>query len=373
VLIGIDAQPLAREKSGVGYYTEQLIRALEMVDGQNEYVLFSTNDFDPPFSDSTRFRKRITPYVWSYAWMQVGQPFQILKERLDLYHGPNFVAPLAAPCPTLITIHDLSSFIMREKHRWMNNLIQRLLVPSSARRSRAIIAVSEATRNDIMRILGIPAHKIRVIPEGVEGIFEPVTDDESRNHIRCKLGLPQKYILFVGTLEPRKNIPTLLEAYARLIRSGDTEHRLVLAGGHGWGSDAIPQKMRSLGIEANVKFTGYVAREDMSALYSMADLFVYPSLYEGFGLPPLEAMACGTPTIVSDGSSLSSVVADAGLRVDPLDIAGLAEAMRRVLLDETLRRDLIEKGKKRAKCYSWETTARETLALYQEVVSARAF
>ena len=367
--IGIDAQPLTKEKSGVGYYTEQLIRALEIVEGKNEYVLFSTRDFASPFSDSTRFHKRITPHVWGYAWMQIGQPIQISREGLDLYHGPNFVAPLAAPCPTVITIHDLSSFIMRESHRWMNNIIQRVLVPSSARRSRAIIAVSETTRNDVVRILSIPVQKIRVIPEAVDGIFEPVADNEARSRVLSKFGLPQKYILFVGTLEPRKNIPSLLEAYARLIHSGDIEHRLVLAGGKGWGGDAIYQKMRSLKIEAQVIFTGYVAREDMPALYSMADLFVYPSLYEGFGLPPLEAMACGTPTIVSDGSSLSSVVADAGLKVDPLDVSGLAEALRRVLLDKGLRRDLIKRGKKRVKCYSWEAAARETLALYQEVVS----
>jgi len=370
VRIGIDAQPLGGEKSGVGYYTEQLIRALEIVERKNEYVLFSTRDFDLPLSDATRFRKRITPYVWGYAWMQVGQPVQILRERLDVYHGPNFVVPLAAPCPTVVTVHDLSSFIMREKHRWMNNVIQRVLVPPSARRSRAIIAVSETTRNDVVRILGVPERKIRVIPEAVDRIFEPVEDNVSRDRVLRKLGLPQKYILFLGTLEPRKNIPTLMEAYARLIHSGDIDHWLVLAGGQGWGGDAIQQKMRSLGIEAHVKFTGYVDREDMPALYSMADVFVYPSLYEGFGLPPLEAMACGIPTIVSDGSSLNSVVADAGLKIDPLNVSSLADAMRRVLFDQSLRRELVHRGKKRVQCYSWEATARETLALYQEVVSA---
>jgi len=369
VRIGIDAQPLSREKSGVGYYTEQLIRALEMVEGRNEYVLFSDRDFDAPFSDASRFHKRITPYIWGYAWMQVGQPVQISRERLDLYHGPNFVAPLAAPCPTVITIHDLSSFVMRKNHRLMNNIVQRVLLPPSARRSRAVIAVSEATRDDAARILGVPPGKIRVIPEAVDEIFKPVEDGAERSRVSRKLGLPKKYILFVGTLEPRKNVPTLLEAYERLIRAGDIEHGLVLAGGRGWGGDVIARKIRSLGLEAHVKLTGYVAREDMPALYSMADLFVYPSLYEGFGLPPLEAMACGTPAVVSDGSSLKSVVADGGLRVDPTNVSGLAEAVRRVLVDENLRKDLIERGMKRARCFSWAAAARETLALYQEVVS----
>ncbi len=369
--IGIDALPLAGEKSGVGYYTEQLIRALERIEDKNEYTLFSTRDFDSPFSDPGRFRKRIMPHVWGYAWMQVGQPFQIAKERLDLYHGPNFVVPLVAPCPTVITIHDLSSFILRKTHKWTNNMIQRVLVPPSARRSRAIIAVSEATRNDVVRIMGINEAKIHVIPEAVDEIFSPVVDNEIRSRVLRNLGLPKKFILFVGTLEPRKNIPALLEAYAHLIRNADIEHQLVLAGGQGWGGESIHQKVRSLGIEANVKFTGYVAREDLPALYSMADSFVYPSLYEGFGLPPLEAMACGTPIIVSDGSSLSSVVAEAGIRVDPKDISALAQAMRRVLLDERLREDLIEKGMERIKCFSWEATARETLALYQEVASSK--
>ncbi|MBW2308153.1 MAG: glycosyltransferase family 4 protein [Deltaproteobacteria bacterium] len=369
--IGMDALPLSGEKSGVGYYTEQLLRALERVEGKNEYVLFSTRDFDSPFSDSSRFRKRIAPLLLGYAWMQVGQPVQIAKERLDLYHGPNFVVPLAAPCPTVITIHDLSSFILRKTHKWTNNLIQRVLVPPSARRSRLIIAVSDATRSDVVRILGIHEEKIRVIPEAVDGIFSPVADNESRRRVMRRLGLPEKFILFVGTLEPRKNIPTLLEAFAYLIRRGDIKHQLVLAGVQGWGGRSIQKKVRFLGIEERVKFTGYVAREDLPMLYSMADSFVYPSLYEGFGLPPLEAMACGTPVIVSDGSALSSVVAEAGIRVDPNDVHGLAQAMRNVLMDKRLRSDLIKRGMERVKCFSWDATARETLALYEEAAFSR--
>jgi glycosyltransferase involved in cell wall biosynthesis len=243
-------------------------------------------------------------------------------------------------------------------------------MPRFLRRAAAIIAVSENTRRDVTRLMGIPAEKIVVIHEGVNPAYHGAIAAGEVARVRQKYHLPARYLLFLGTLEPRKNIGVLLEAYHALLARDDSVPRLVVAGRKGWLFEPVFQKVEALGLGERVSFTDWVPEADTPALVAGAEVFVYPSLYEGFGLPPLEAMACGTPVITSTASSLPEVVGDGGLLVDPHDAAGLAQALERLLADDALRADLRGRALARARQFTWEAAARQTLAVYAQVLSA---
>jgi glycosyltransferase involved in cell wall biosynthesis len=244
-------------------------------------------------------------------------------------------------------------------------------VPTSVRRADVVLADSECTRADAIDLLGVdPAH-VQVIYPGVEQRFRPVQDTNALDAVRSRYRLPARFVLGLGTLQPRKNFERLIEAYARLKEEAGSEVNLVIAGGAGWMYEGIFGRVQELGVQDAVCFPGYVADEDLPALYTLAELFVFPSLYEGFGLPPLEAMACGTPVVTSSASSLPEVVGDAALMVDPLDVAALAEAIQRVLSDTDLRNGMIRQGQEQARCFTWSGAAQKLLGLYERIVSSR--
>jgi glycosyltransferase involved in cell wall biosynthesis len=238
----------------------------------------------------------------------------------------------------------------------------------TVRHAEAVIAVSESTKRDALQLFGLPQEKVIAIPNGVDDRMKSIQDHGAIEALRQRYDLPKKMLLFLGTLEPRKNILTLLEAYALLRQRPTVSHELVIAGGQGWYYEEIYQAVERLGLEGSVRFPGYVPDEELPLWYNAADLFVYPSLYEGFGLPPLEAMACGTPVVVANTSSLPEVVGDAGLMVDPHDPQALAEAIYSVLSNPVRHQRLAEAGQARARNFSWRTTAKKTAALYHRVL-----
>jgi glycosyltransferase involved in cell wall biosynthesis len=239
------------------------------------------------------------------------------------------------------------------------------MVPRFLQRADAIIAVSEHTRRDVTRLMGIPADRMTVIHGGVDQAFRPIEARAELERVRAEYDLPLRFVLFFGTLEPRKNLVTLLEAYAALLQEDPALAPLVVAGRKGWRYQESLRRIRDRGLTERVVLTDWVRDEDVPALLNLAQVLVFPSRYEGFGLPPLEAMACGTPVISSNAASLPEVVGDAGVLVEPLDAAALAAALRRVLQDEALRRELRAKGLRQASRFTWERAARETLAVYE--------
>lgn len=297
-------------------------------------------------------------------WEQAVLPFQLVKEGIDLIHSLAFVQPLFSSCPGVVTIYDLSFLLFSEGFNPWKRLYLRYMTPYSARRARRVIALSRSTKSDLSRFFRIPVKKIEVIPCGVNPRFRPLNGNLI-SRFRQRHRLPERMILFVGTIEQRKNVSLLLEAYAQIKK--DIPHALVLAGAKGWGADGILAQAEELGL-ADVIFAGYVEQEELPLWYNAADLLAYPSLYEGFGLPPLEAMASGTPVLASDTSSLPEVVGDAGILVDPQNADEIARAMLKVLRDKGLQGEMRRRGLERAKRFTWQGAAEETVKLYEEAM-----
>jgi len=265
-----------------------------------------------------------------------------------------------------MTIYDLTFMLLPGFHTRETQSFSKA-IRRYVERSDCIIAISEQTKRDIVEHLGIPADRIRVTLLAADERYRVIDDRGVIEPVLTKYGIASEYILYAGTLEPRKNVPALVRAFHALKRERHIPHRLVLAGKKGWLYDEIFAEVSTLGLDADVIFTGYVPDEDLPLLYNGASLFVYPSLYEGFGLPPLEAMACGCPVITSDISSLPEVVGDAGVMINPRSCDDLAGAIARVLEDSNLAGIMRAKGLARAATFSWDRCARETVAIYRDV------
>jgi glycosyltransferase involved in cell wall biosynthesis len=289
---------------------------------------------------------------------------ELVTGAVDIFHSPDFVLPPLHRARTLVTVHDLS-FIRYPECADVNlRAYLNKVVPRSVHRADLVLADSQNTKDDLVELLGVEANKIEVIYPGVEERFRPIEDQTVLEQVRRRYNLPPRFILGLGTLQPRKNFATLVEAFADL-RFAICDLRLVIAGGKGWLYDEIFVAVERLGLEEQVVFPGFVADEDLPALYNLAELFVFPSLYEGFGMPPLEAMACGTPVVTSNASSLPEVVGEAGLIVEATDTRALAEAMKRVLEDNALREGMIAKGLEQARKFTWEKSVSKLLSLYE--------
>jgi glycosyltransferase involved in cell wall biosynthesis len=282
----------------------------------------------------------------------------------DLLFVPAHVLPLVRPRRAVVTIHDLGYLSFPQSHTRRQRLELQLSTAWNARAAARIIAVSQATRDDLVRHYRVPAGKIAVVHHGVEPRFRPTPDPAAP----ARYGLPARYLLYLGTLQPRKNLERLLQAYAGLPGEAPP---LVLAGARGWYFTRIAAAIAALGLAGRVLLPGYIADDDVPALLTAATALVYPSLYEGFGLPALEAMACGTPVIAANSSSLPEVVGTAGLLVDQLQVDEIAAAMQRLLADEALRGTLSRQGRERAALFSWDRCARETLSVLEEALAGR--
>lgn len=370
--IGLNAHLLSLTKTyrgaGINWYIYNLLLNLPRVDEENRYTAFlGDKRFSAPLPLTLRFSHLPTesPPVRIF-WEQVVQPFVLRWEGIDLLHSLAFVSPLVSPYPTVVTIYDLSFLLFPKSLRGLKRFYLSLFTRISARRARRVIAISKSTKKDIVRLFEIPSEKVDVIYCGVDEAFQSLSEDQVAD-FRRKRGLPERFIFFVGTLEPRKNVTTLIEAYSSLVTRYPSL-KLVIGGAKGWFYEDIFAKVERLGLQGEVLFPGHIPRTELPLWYNVAELFVYPSLYEGFGLSPLEAMACGTPAIASNTSSLPEVMGEAGILVDPLDVEALAGAMSRVLSDKALRQAMGEQGLIRAKGFSWSRTAHETVEVYQRAM-----
>ena len=365
--IGIDARLVYYSHAGIGQYILRLVEALARIDisGDQLVLLQSRKDHTP--LDHDRQFSRVSLWTPSHHRLeQVSMRFEISRLHLDLLHSPDFIPPFWRNCRSVITVHDLAfllypHFLTNEAARYYGQIDQ------AVRHTDHIIAVSESTRRDTINLLGVPERKITVIYEGANPIYCPMDKEVARRHVQDMYGLGEPYILFVSTIEPRKNLPGLLQAFRKLRDDYKRPETLVLAGGRGWLSEEVYDTIDRLNLNEHVRLLGRVPSEHLVYLYNAAQTLVHPSFYEGFGLPPLEAMHCGTPTIVSNVSALPEVVGDAALLVDPNDIDGLTVAMWRVLTDDQLRASLVEKGLKRAQTFSLERAAQQTLEVYHRV------
>jgi glycosyltransferase involved in cell wall biosynthesis len=367
--VALDAIPLVAAKTGIGHYTDALAEWLARVHEDHQYELLSPFDFafDSHNGKPANLSKHFFPVRSVFRkWWLVGLPAMLQISPVDVFHGTNYCIPVFAPCPTVVTIHDMSLFAQSNTHESANVTRGKRRMPIMARRASLIIAPSEWTKREITKHLGARPEKIRVIYEAAREKMEPRLPSEYRS-VLDKHRIRTPYLLYVGTIEPRKNLITLIRAYHELLKTTPHRPQLVLCGGRGWLFDEVFKLVEELKLQDQIRFTDYVEDVDLPALYSGAEVFVYPSLYEGFGLPPLEAMACGTPVITSNVSSLPEVVGQAGLMHDPNDFSALTAGIVRLLGDADAREHFKHAGLKQSSSFSWERAARETQSVYDEV------
>jgi glycosyltransferase involved in cell wall biosynthesis/O-antigen ligase len=307
------------------------------------------------------------------VWMQAVLPWQLARLGADVCHFTNSVASWRTPCPAIVTIHDTTLWLFPALHPRRRLLSMRPLIPPVARRAKAIIAVSESAKADIVRILKVPAHRVHVVYEAAAACFQPLDGDGKLASVRQQYQLPEQFVLHVGTIEPRKNLVRLLEAYSQLGSRGNHSHHLVLVGSRGWkdADTAVFKAVERLGLGDMVHVLGYVPTEQLVALYNLADCLAFPSLYEGFGLPVVEAMACGTPVVASRRGALPEIAASAAEYVDPTDVDSIAEGLLRVLSDSDRQAALRQAGRARAAHFSWTVAAAQTRRVY-DVVTAES-
>ena len=374
--VGINGQLLSvaqtYRSAGVSGYIRQLLLHLPAVAPDLQLHAFLPDQpFTPPAGlqvyHSTRWDTRRP--VQRILWEQTALPAAARSARLDLLHGPVNVNPLFSACPSVVTIHDLSFMRYPQAFPRLKRAYLRSQVQLSVRAARRVIAISRATQHDLVTLFGVDPARIDVVYNGVDAAFSPAPAQEVEE-FRARRGLPARYILHLGTLEPRKNLTRLVQAFAR-IKAQETaspDLKLVLAGGKGWFYDSLFAEVARLGLEGEVLFPGYVDDADLVWWYRAATAFAYPSLMEGFGLPVLEAMACGAPTVTSNASSLPEVAGDAALLVDPGDVDALAAALARILQEPALAAELRHRGLAQAARFSWQRTAQETAAVYRKAL-----
>jgi glycosyltransferase involved in cell wall biosynthesis len=369
----IDLSAAAHERGGLGRYATALAEA--MLARDVELTAFVNDPREshlrPPLSDLPMHTARLPRRRWRMraAASYFGAPsLDRVVAGADLFHATEHLLPKLTRARTVFTLHDIAYLLFPEHHLPRNWIYLRTMMPRFLRRADRIIAVSEHTRNDALRSYPLDPAKIEVIPEGVEPRFRPDVDPDLVARVRDRYALPERFILTVGTIEPRKNHTTLVEAFAAL-RSRHPEVGLVIAGARGWLYDRFFERVRALGLDEQVVFTGHVSDEDMPALLNAADVFAFPSEFEGFGLPPLEAMACGIPVVSSDAASLPEVVGDAGMLIAPRDVAAWVQALDRLLGDAPLRAGFAARGRARAGRFSWDTAAERTVEVYRSVMT----
>lgn len=357
--IAIDVQTTLGQPTGFGFYVSNLTRELKKLAGELDFELIrpaSEVDFSTP--------KR-------FFWDQVVLPIKAMKKGANLLHQPCFSAPFIFRGATVVTIHDIISILYPANIPFASRMFYSKWMPYSYRTADRIITISESTKADITRVLKIPEEKITVVPLAVDVRFKAKISDSDARAVAKKYGIRSDYILHLGTLEPRKNLDFLIGVFADVLKTGGFENlNLVITGKKGWYYEGLFEKVRKLKLGKRVIFTGYVDEKDKPALYRGATIFAFPSLYEGFGLPPLEAMASGVPTVSSNTSSLPEVVGEAGILLSPTDKEGWSDAIVRVYKNPALQRQMREKNQQQIKKFSWEKTARMTIDVYKKALES---
>ncbi len=379
-VIAIDARKMVRAQTGIGRYVSELVRHFPALAPEFEFQLLVDKPLIPSESVTCRMvslggfyqfyqEDNILAKLYSPFWMNVAVSRYLYKTKVGLFHGANFALPRRAHCPCVATVHDLAFIRRPDTYSWVYRRYIYAQVRAAIQLANAITVVSEATKRDLIDLMDADPGKITVIYHGINERFAPITDQWYLAAMRTKLGLPGKFLLSVGVVQRRKNIDTLLRAAKPLIEQGLTE-AVVLAGREGLGANEVRQTAVELGILGRVYFLGYVGDEELVGLYNLAQCLVFPSWYEGFGLPILEAMACGCPVVASDSSSIPEVVGDAGVLFPPGDVAALTTRLREVLTVEQLRKEMIRKGRLWASKFTWRETAAKHLEIYRRILSS---
>lgn len=374
--IGINTRYLQYQSTGITKYLLNLILNLKKIDGSNNYLLFFDSDKPLPKAileagfDYVLLRvpthHRMLKGLWAYFYL----PYLIKKNKLDLYHEPFLIGPAFKKCPTVITVFDMAYLHVPYGYTYAARLYFKSLFSRSIKQSDLAVAISENTKNDVINNFSISPDKVQVVYAGVDEIFRPINDKKGLEKVRKVYGIKKDFILAVSLISPRKNLVRLIKAFKLLRDKKNIDCQLVIVGRKGWLYGDIFREVRLSGLEEEVVFCGYVPRKDLLYLYNAAAIFVYPSLYEGFGLPILEAMACGCPVVASNTSSMPEVCGEAALLVNPHNTEELTGALAKAREDRSLCQSLVEKGLSQAKKFSWEKAAKETLAVYTK---ARSF
>ncbi len=380
--IGIDVRMMYYSGAGIGQYIRRLVSSLARIISEDEVVLFQSRHEKRLPVDNPHFtwRPLLTPA--HHRFEQLSLPVELLLSGLDVLHSPDFIPPMRKPFRSVVTVHDLAflrfpHFLTKESAKYYGQ------IDDALKRSDQVIAVSEATKLDLVQLLGVNPNRISVIHEAADPTFHVVDDATALSAVRKRYNLPGPFILFVSTIEPRKNLPTLLRAFKQLLdlqvtpgsagRGADPCQPLTLAivGKRGWLYEDVFATAEDLELGDRARFLGRVPLEDLLLLYNSAAVFVQPSLYEGFGLPPLEAMMSGAPVIVSDAASLPEVVGEAGIKIPPMDGELWVESLRQVLTDPERRAEMVRLGLEQATHFSLDRMARETLAVYHKTGQRR--
>lgn len=369
--VGINAHLLSGEagyrRAGIHHYIAQVLRYLPWEEEGPDYTVFTrhTGDFlRRPGLTVVHGRWPTERRLVRIAWEQVRWPLLAARQNVDLLHSMAFVTPLWSPCPTMVTVYDLSFVHFPDRFPALQRLYLTGQTRRSCRRARRVITISESSRQDVHRFFQVPLPRIDVVKPGVDKVYRPLS--KAKVEAFCQReGLRQPFVLHVGTLQPRKNIPVLIEAFAKV---GQPDLTLVLVGGKGWLFDEIFGRVEALGLQDRVRFTGYVPDDDLPLWYNAATLLVFPSVYEGFGMPVVEAMACGTPVVAANTSSVPEATGEAALLFEPQDVAGLADRIAAVLNNSNLSAKMQEQGLRQAQRFSWEQAGRETAAVYRRAL-----
>jgi glycosyltransferase involved in cell wall biosynthesis len=389
--IGINAQLLSFSQNyrngGVSRYIRALLIELAKQPGEHEYTVFVNGQeaieqlcaLSPLFVNHAQIT--CVPTRWSesqptarIAWEQLTLPSLIRQKHIDVLHSPVNVLPEMLPqsCAGIVTLHDLAFLRFPGVLTRSKRFYQRTFTVRSLRRATMIIAVSDSTKQDAVELVGVPVERIQTVYPCINERFSNVLKEEEVQALRQKYGLTGEFLLYLGTLEPRKNIPTIIEAYDRLRQTYHVTEKLAIVGSKGWLYDAIFEKVRALGLESEVIFPGFVPDEEQATWYAAAAAFVYPSLYEGFGLPVAEALACGTPTVTSTVSSLPEAGAGVALTVEPTDAAAMAEALHTAMTDAALRKRCRALAPTIAQRFSAQTMVQHTLRVYEQAAALRS-
>jgi len=373
MIIGIDYSSAVSQQAGISRYTRELVKHLLQIDKQNNYQLYSF--FGSKIKEQIENQKvKKIEFSANGRSMRLGflalrfinlSPDWLVK-GIDVFHSTDFAFPAPQRIPSVLTIHDLAFLRFPQYFTWQNKTYMKAIAKFSAKQAKAIIAVSEATKVDIVNFLGVKEDKVQVIHSGIGDIKRAIDADIIQ--VKQKYNLPQNYGLFVGTIEPRKNISLVLKAISRLKKEQNKlDWQFVITGGKGWLYKEIFDLVKDLNISKYIRFIGFVPDKELPALYTGAKFFVYPSIYEGFGFPPLEAMSCGTPVIYANTPALVEMIGKAGLCVNPYNDEELAIAITKILSDDEITQKLSVSGLERAKTFSWAKTAKKTLNVYNKV------
>ena len=368
--IAIDLRKL--HDHGIGTYIRNVVRHLARIDSDTEYVLLCrAQDCGLAAELGENFRAvRASAAPYSVR-EQFQVPLELRRQHVDLFHAPHYTLPTLAPCRSVVTIHDCIHLMFPQ---YLPNRLAyvyaRSMLWTTSRRANRILTVSEASKRDIVRLLGVPSGRVVTIPNGIDERFSTPPCEEEVSRVRERYQLDAPFVLYAGNIKPHKNLERIIDAFYRVRQDGlDEDLRLLLIGGDISKYATLRRAVHRYQLHKHVRFLGFVPDQTLAVLYRLAHVFVFPSLYEGFGLPPLEAMASGTPVVTSNVSSLPEVVGDAAVLVDPYDPAAIADAIRRVLTEPELRADLRRRGLERAREYSWERSVRRLREIYGEVAA----